>query len=203
MKNQIIKNPTKGKEYFGYTDNDIVVSSKKHADIDSLLGSLQKKGMLETISHISMPNVLNLKYNEKDDALAIKHKKEAKEKTFKITFSDSETRNAIATEIAEIRGLNKNFTAESKMKPLLWSLVFILIGVIATAALTGIAYESNNGGEVQEFTGRRSGLKNLLASIASAIGPVGVGIIGGVVVLFMIWNAIKRWKNPANDILFS
>lgn len=158
---------------------DIVVSSKKHSDIDSLIGSIQKKGMLETISHIPLANVMNLKYNEKNSTLAIKHKKETKEKTFKITFGDASTRNSIASEIGQIRGLNKNFTAEGKMKPLLFSLFFILIAVLIAVAMTGIAYESANGGEIQEFTGRRSGLKNLMASIASAIGPIGVGIKEG------------------------
>ena len=65
MKNQVIKNPTKGKEYFGYTDSDIIVSSKNHKDIESLKGSLEKSGMLETVTHIPISNVINLKYNEK------------------------------------------------------------------------------------------------------------------------------------------
>ena len=203
MKNQVIKTPTKGKEYFGFTDADIVVSSKKHPDINSLIGSKDKSGLLETVSHITMDNVRGMQYNEKNSSLAIKHQKASKEKTFKITFGDAETRNSIAEGIGSAKGLNRNFTAEGKMKPLLANLFFIAIGVLVTAALAGIAHEAATGGEVQEFTGRRSGIKNLMASIATALGPIGVGVIGGLIVLALIWNAIKRWQNPANDILYS
>ena len=70
-------------------------------------------------------------------------------------------------------------------------------------ALTGIAYEASNGGEIQEFSGRRSGAKNLLAKIATSLGPIGAGIVGGLIVLYLIWRAIKRWQNPANEVIFS
>ena len=203
MKNQVIKNPTKGKEYFGFTDSDIIVSSKRHNDISSLAGSLEKKGMLETIHHIPIDSISTIKYNENNSRVAIQHDISSKQRKFKITFDSTETRNAIANEIGQIRGLSKSFTAENKFIPLLLNIFFILIAILIATALTGIAYESANGGEIQEFTGRRSGIKNLLAKIASAIGPIGVGIIGGLAVLFFVWRAIKRWKNPANDILLS
>ena len=203
MKNQIIKTPTKGKECFGFTDTDLVVSSKNHKDMDALLGAVQKKGMLETLSHIPMANIRQLKYNENNALLAIKHQKNSKDKTFKLSFQDSEARNAIANSISEIKGLSKSFTPEGKVKPLLINIGIIVFAAFMFTAFTGMAHEVANGGEVAEFSGRRSGMKNLVANAAAAIGPIGVGIIGGLVVLALVWRAIKRWQNPANDVLFS
>ncbi len=203
MKNQVIKTPTKGKEYFGYNDTDIVVSGKKHDSMDSLLGSIGTKSILEPTTHIQIENVSQLKYNESGALLTINHKSGDKNKKFGLTFSNSNVRNEIAENISQIRGLTKGITSESKIKPLLINLFFILIGSMLAVALTGIAFEANNGGEIQEFTGRRSGTKNLLVKIATALGPIGVGIVGGLVVLYLIWRAIKRWRNPANEVIFS
>lgn len=203
MINTVIKTPTKSKEYFGYTDTDIIVSSKKHDDINSMVGAIEKSGMLETLSHIKLEDVTELKYNEKNGGLNIKHNKKGKNKSFKITFGDADTRNAIASGIGEKKGLSKSFTTEGKAKPLLISIGIALLAGLIFTALTGIAWESANGIEVEEFSGRRSGLKNILAKVASAIGPVGVGIIGGLVILFILFRAFKRWQNPANDVVYS
>ncbi len=203
MKNQIIKTPTKGKEYFGFNDTDIVVSGKKHDSMDSLLGSIGTKSILEPTTHIQIENISQIKYNENGALLTINHKSDDKNKKFGLSFSNSNIRNEVAENISQIKGMTKSVTSESKMKPLLINLFFILIGLMLAVALTGIAYETNNGGEIQEFSGRRSGTKNLLAKIATALGPIGAGIVGGLVVLYLIWRTIKRWKNPANEVIFS
>lgn len=203
MKNQIIKTPTKGKEYFGYSDADVVVSSKKHGDISSHLAAKDKSGMLETVSHVSIPNIESIKYNEKNANIAIKHQKAGKSKTLKLSFSDADTRNAVASEIGDLKGLNKNLTPENKMKPLLINGFIIAMVLLFTVALAGIANDAANGEIIEEFTGRRSGLKNLMASAATALGPIGVGVIGALGTIFLVSKTAKRWKNPANDVLLS
>ena len=203
MKNQIIKTPTKGKEYFGFTDTDIVVSGKKHDSMDSLLNSIGTKSILEPTTHIKIDNISQIKYNEKGALLTINHKLDNKEKKYGLSFGNANTRNEIAENISHIKGLTKSITSESKIKPLLINLFFVLIGLMLAVALTGIAYEASNGGEIQEFSGRRSGAKNLLAKIATSLGPIGAGIVGGLIVLYLIWRAIKRWQNPANEVIFS
>jgi len=203
MKNQVIKTPTKGKEYFGFTDTDIVTSGKKHKSMESLLGSIGKKSILEPTTHIQIDNISQIKYNEKGSLLTINHKPEKKDKKFGISFSDSNTRNEIASSLGELKGLTKNITTEGKVKPLMINLFFVFIGLILAVALTGIAYDASNGGENQEFSGRRSGIKNLLAKIATTLGPIGAGIVGGLIVLYLIWRLIKRWQNPSNEITFN
>jgi|GEM_PF-1764397 len=203
MKNQVIKTPTKGKEYFGFNDTDIVVSSKKHKSIDSLMGAIAKKGMLESIVHIPVNDISGIVYNQKNELINIKYNKGSKSKNFKITFDDAETRNAVASSLSEMKNLSKSETPESKIKPLLLNLLFAAIALLITVALTGTAYDAANGVEIEEFTGRRSGIKNLLVSISSALGPYGVGAIGGAITLFMLYRTFKRWQNPAMDIAYS
>ena len=203
MKNQIIKTATKGKEYFGYNDTDIVVSSKKHPDINAHIGAIEKKGMLETISHVPIANIQSIKYNEKNPNIVIKHLKNAKMKTFKLAFDSAETRNAVAADVGGMKGLSKNFTPENKIKPLLINGFIIAMVLLFTVALAGIANDAANGEVMEEFSGRRSGLKNLMATAATALGPIGVGIIGALGTIFMVSRTAKRWKNPANDVLMS
>jgi len=171
--------------------------------MDSLLGLIGTKSILEPNTHIQIENISQLKYNEKGALLTINHKSDNKDKKFGLSFANSNTRNEIAENISKINGLTKGVTSESKIKPLLINLFFVLIGLMLVVALTGIAYEASNGGEIQEFSGRRSGTKNLLAKIATALGPIGAGIVGGLIVLYLIWRAIKRWQNPANEVIFS
>jgi len=202
MKNQVIKTPTRGKEYFGYTDNDIIVSSKQHNDINSLIAAVSNKGMLETITHIPIADVRSLQYNENNGLLKIKHQKGSKEKTFRLSFMQIPTRDIVANEIGEIKGLTRSLTTEGKMKPLLISLGITVAVVFFSVVLTGIAYEASVGGEAPEFSGRRSGIATIMTSIATAIGPIGMGIIGLLASGFSGWLALKRWQNPANDVVF-
>ena len=123
MKNQVINTPTKGKEYFRFSDNDIVISSKKRTDFDAHLAAKDKSGMLETVHHIPMNDVKELTYNQKDELLKIKFNKKNKLKTFRITFSSSDVRNNIASSISDLKNFQEGSVPESKWKPLLIKLL--------------------------------------------------------------------------------
>lgn len=203
MKNQVIKTPTKGKEYFGHTDTDIVISTKGQDDINALVAAKDKSGMLESVTHIPLSGLRGMTYNQHGAGITLKHLKKGKDKNFKITFGDSETRDSVANSLAAVNGFQQSETPESKWKPLLFKLFFVLVAGIVTAGLAGTAYEAANGGEIEHFTGRRSGMKNMAVKAATALGPIGVGVIGGAVIWYMLYSCVQRWKNPAMDIQLS
>jgi hypothetical protein len=65
-----------------------------------------------------------------------------------------------------------------------------------------MAIDAQNG-EEYVATGRRSGLKNLLASAVEAIGPTGVVAIGAVGMLYMLYKTYNRYNNPASDVKYT
>ena len=65
MKNRIIRLGGKDLMVFGFNDEQIVFSSKKHETMGSLLESTVKSGMLETVKAIPFSSVTQLDYNER------------------------------------------------------------------------------------------------------------------------------------------
>lgn len=201
MKNQIIKLDEKNYKVFAFTDNKIILSTKGHHTMDSLHASVQKSGMLETIKTIPMEDVKDLFYNEKDDIFTFRYDKGGKTKSQSIKVAESDRRAPLVAQIGEIRSLQKYVEEESKTKPLLLNLLGLTGVGIFTWVCYGMAVDAENG-EHYVATGRRSGIKQLLANLVEAIGPTGVLIIGVLGFAFMIYVALKRYKKPASEVTY-
>ncbi len=202
MKNQIIALEEKNRKIFGFTDEQIIVSSKGHNTMEALVAATEKSGILETVKVITIASVKELSYNEKDINFKIRYDKKGKIKKETVVFSEREWREPIAAEIAELIALKKTTTTESKIKPLLLNLAgAIAVGVITWGGRS-MAIDLQNG-EEYVATGRRSGLKQLMATAIEALGPNGVLIVGSVLVLLMFFKGFKRFTNPAMEVTYS
>lgn len=201
MKNQIIPLGEKNRKVFGFTDEEIILSSKGHKMFDSLLESAEKSGVFETVKIIPLKSIKELNFNEKDNTFTIKFDKAGKIKKDRVQLDDTSIRESLVSEIAETLNFNKNVSSESKTKPLLLNLLGVVIIPILTWVLREMAIDAQNG-EHYVATGRRSGLKQLVANAVEALGPTGVTIIGILGVLYMLYVTYKRYNNPASEIMY-
>ena len=202
MKNHVIHSSEKQQRSFGFDDNKIIISSKKHSSFEALLAATEKSGILETIKTINVREVSEISYNEKDYGFTIHHTIGGKTKKQSITLDNVDQREPIVSSLASLKEFKKSVSEESKLQPLLLNLLVVVLIPAGTWIFRGMAIDAQNG-EEYVATGRRSGLKNLLASAVEAIGPTGVVAIGAVGMLYMLYKTYNRYNNPASDVKYT
>ncbi len=200
-KNQIIPLGEENLKTFGFTDEQIIISSKKHSTFDSLMNSVQKSGMFETIKTIPVKSIEEICYNENDSRFTIRHEKNGKSNVELILLANVYLRESLVSQIAELKNYKKEVVSESKTKPLILNLIGVIAIPIATWISRSMAIDAQNG-EHYVASGRNSGLKQLLASVIEAIGPTGITIIGVIALIYMIYVTHRRYNNPASEVLF-
>ena len=177
--------------------NNVLFSSKTHESFDKFPKTKKDKSFLETFTLIPSNAIKALKCNQKDSNLLIEYTNESNsEKTLTAEFDSTEKRAILAEDIAAIHSLSKNETEENKNTPLFAKLAVIGITIFITGIEYYIACDIQNGIEY-EATGRRAGMKLLMAKIAEILGPIGVIIAGLAVVGYIGYFAYDRYKNPA------
>jgi hypothetical protein len=201
MKNQIIPLGENNRKVFGFTDEQIILSSKEHKTFDSLLESTKNSGLLETVKTIPLKSVKELNFNDKNQTFTIRYEKDGKIKKDSVQLDDKSIRKSLVSEIAKINDLNMTVSSESKIKPLLLNLLGVVVISIFTWIFRGMAIDAQNG-EHYVASGRRSGLKQLLANVVEALGPTGVTIIGILGLSYMLYITYKRYNNPASVITY-
>ena len=103
--------------------------------------------------------------------------------------------------LGESLEMRKMETEESKGPVLGRNALYVLIAAVFTWIARGMAIDAANRSSY-EANGRRSGLKNLIASIVEGIGTTGVTIIGILIIAFIIYSAYQRFQNPGKDIKY-
>lgn len=203
MKNKLIHLNEKELKTFAFTETEILFSSKKHDSLESLLASKTKSGMLETFLTIPVEKLNNIGYNEANESLKFKYlNAKGKQKSRSLDLRDPAIRDQVANDIAEMKGLQKNITEESKTKPLLINLGIAAVTGFFTVVMSGAAREMAEGKEI-DVSGRRSGIKQLMLTISDFLGPTGVLIVGGLITVGILYSAYKRYSNPTNEISFN
>jgi hypothetical protein len=199
MKQTLIALDEKNQKTFGYDEQQIIISSKSHDTFESLQNAAVKSGLLESVTTIPVSDVTGLSFNEKESNFKIAYLKNGKAKSETILLSNNASRPSVVAELGNLKGFGKVVVEESKTKPLLMNVLGALFAGVVTYGLRYIAIDAQNGIEY-EATGRRSGIKNLISSAASALGPTGVAVLGIAVVAYIIYTAYKRYNNPASVI---
>ncbi|WP_148040962.1 hypothetical protein [Montanilutibacter psychrotolerans] len=76
------------------------------------------------------------------------------------------------------------------------SALWLSIFAFATWVLANAASALQAAGD-HEITGRRKGLKTLVAGTLEWLGPTGVTVIGGLLCALVAWNLVNRVKAPS------
>lgn len=202
MKNQIIRLNEKDKKVFGYSDTQLIFSSKGHKTFESLESAAIKPGMLETLKVINMESVKGIEYNESEEGFTVIYDKKGKNKKVGIGINDKSLRQNVVEEMASINGFTQSIEEESKNKYLLYNLFLVAITAVCTYVFRGMAIDAQHG-EHYVATGRRRGLAQLLGNTVESIGPLWVTLIGLVILLYFCYKAYTRYSNPAREFKYN
>lgn len=202
MKNHIIPLDEEIFKVFGFSEEQIIFSSKEHHTFESLLSATAKQGMLESMRTIPVKSLQEIVFNEKDKTFTLKYDNKGKTKKVTVVLKNNDLRESVVVEIAALKQLNKTVIEESKTKPLLLNLLGVIIIPSFTWVFRGMAIDAENG-QHYVASGRRRGANQLLADVVEAIGSTGITIIGLLGLILMIYITYKRYNNPASVVKYS
>ena len=201
MKNQLFALEEENRKVFGFTEEKIISSSKRHKTFDALIGATKKSGMLETVQTIHVVSVKKLDFNEKDESFTIHYLEGSKSKKDHVKLAEISLREPVVAALADLKNFKKEVKEESKTKPLLLNLLGVVAIPLFTWVMRDMAIDAQHGIEY-EASGRRSGLKNLLADFVEMIGPMGVTAIGVLGLAYMVYVTYNRYQNPAAEVVY-
>ena len=201
MENHVYALDEKNLKSIAFAEETIITSSKSHKDIDSLLASKKKSGLLESVKVIPIKDLTFLSYTEIESNLKLKYLKDGKEKSKNFPFDIAEERIDFANAIAEKLNFKKDIATENKTTPLLKNIGIIAFLSLITYVLFDAATTLQNGGTI-EVSGRRSGVKRLFVMAADYLGPTGSIIAGVIAIIITGFFAFKRWSNPSNTVTY-
>ncbi len=152
--------------------------------------------MKEDPTTILVGGITKVRYDRKDDDVTIHYRagKESDDKN--ISFSSAEERDAFMIELAERLPECDSDTVE-------WGPVRAALGPLAFGGFAGFmtwvlhaAAVAMAAGAEAEASGRRAGLKKLVMGAVELIGPIGVLVVGGLVLALTGAFLVMRVKNP-------
>lgn len=202
MKNQLLSLEEEKLKLFAITDSEILVSSKRHSTLESLLQSREKPGLLENFGIIPLYQIVSLQYNSKEKSLRISYQNDVgKTKKEVFVFDDEQTRAQVAEYLSTTLQLKPDVREESKTSPALMNGFLVLITVALTFFLRSIAIDMQNGID-HHATGRRSGAANLLYSLVNSLGPLWTTVAGLATAAGIAYLGYRRFKKPAQVHVF-
>jgi hypothetical protein len=142
-------------------------------------------------------SIKKIKLEESDEDIEVYYKKEKDEKSKTLDAVDKSVRQEILEEIQSHLGDDFTSMTEKYSLPraVFPSLMTLTVFIIITRVLHGAATEIAAGAEA-EISGRHSGLKSLFLWVLDLLGPTGVLILGGLLMLFPVILLVKRIKEP-------
>lgn len=201
MKNRIYKIDDSFSEVFGYTEKEIIISSKKHSSFESLLSSSKKSRVFERVKIIRLRSLKEIVYNEKGEFITFTYIYKNKIVDEDILLKNISSRVDIASDISKFSGFKRMVTNENRIMPLLKNIFYILLTVLFSFLFYFLADNASNGNHYVA-SGRRAGFKQLITDLVEFIGPNGVVIIGFLSLSFIVSRSYKRFSHPSLKIIW-
>jgi hypothetical protein len=155
------------------------------------------KSVVPDADEIRYAAVSSIKANRFRDDLNIYHQQVGKTRMRNITFKDAARRDA-ALQALE-RRLAPRFTRAEVQYGVVRAALAPLLTTSALAALTYVSYMAAGGvaaGEAVDIHGRGRASKRMFAWALELLGPTGVAVVGGLIVLGCIGWLVARVKKP-------
>ncbi len=145
---------------------------------------------------IGVGQIVRVRYNRHDDDIDIDYKPAREKESKNISFSSREERDDFAAQLAErLPGFEGKVVEYGRLRAALAPVLFGLFASFATWGLHAAAVAIDEGAEA-EISGRRAGLKRLLYWVMDVIGPIGVLLVGGLVLVATVAVLVSRVKTP-------
>ena len=161
---------------------------------------IQKTGMMKSSYAYPLSTISEISFNEASESVKIKYQDEkGKEKKFKFGFGDKDLSNQFGQFLGERLNMTKSQKQEGQIKPLLLNALYLIISVGMTIFLATL----DDTAELAEGGSRRSRNKGaFLKLIVDTIGQTGVIILGSLISIYLGYRLFKRFKSPANEIVY-
>ncbi len=193
---------------FVVADEAVYVSNpdkeKLAAIAERLRGGAAVKAVVPGADEIRYSAITSVKANKFRDDLNIHHRQGSQTRMKNVTFKDGAARDVALAAVA--RRLAPRFqrrevqygVVRAAFAPLLTAGGFAAFTYISVQAAAGIA-----GGETAEIHGRARAQKRIFAWALELLGPVGVAVVGGLIVLGCVAWLIARVKRPPLMVILS
>jgi hypothetical protein len=184
------------------SDDAIITGNLKSEELEEAKAKIEAgESPLNVIgknaTHIPFFNVTGVEFDAHEEEIEISYKAEKESKTKSLEFADKADRTE-AFQLIENR-LGDSFTSLtesfSKLCAVYAPLLTLTIFGFLTWLLHNTAAEIAAGAEA-EVTGRHRGIKALFLWILDLIGPIGVLIIGGLLMALAVMALVQRFKEP-------
>jgi hypothetical protein len=141
--------------------------------------------------------ISSVKANRHRDDLNIYHTRDAKTRMKNIQFAQAATRDRVLSLLA--RRLGPGFQRTDVQYGLFRAAVIPLLIAAALAAFTWLAYgaaEELAGGEEAVISGRARTEKYIFVGALNLLGPTGVAVVGGIIVIACLAWLAARVRTP-------
>jgi len=183
------------------TDEKLFVINRSYDNPDEFTKGYNDEGLgrlLKSKKEIDVQYITGLQHAEKDPVeLTIIH-----EKKIMLKFRNKADLEEVATWLAGKR----HFKIETQQLTPLKAIQGQLLGLGLIALFTYVLYDEaktiEEGGTI-DFTGRRAGMKRMMAWVAEQLGTQGVLLVAGAAVLACGYFLYKNLKTPPNKVVYA
>lgn len=184
------------------TEDFIAISKKRFTDYEEMKKKANMLSLKDDFIKIEKRHAHEITYNKQGSKIKVLYSSETVvNASLKIEPKDDSELVEIAESVGQQLEMTRKEKDENKVKYAAINSLKVLLGVVVSVFLVNLSLLMKNG-ETIEVTGRRSGLKQMFIGIIEFLGPIGTSIICALVVGYLVYVTIKRFKNPSVEISF-
>lgn len=200
MENQIFKLFGSYYKSFAITQDELWLSKTRFKKLDKFEAEVRKKGVLKTAYSYPFSSISNISFNEANESVTIKHKNiKNEDKKLEIEFGDKKLSNRFGHFLGHKLKMTKIQNQESKWQSSMFNAFWLIFTVGFTYFLTTL---KDTIELVNSTSGKSKAVALLFKLIIDKIGHIGVVIIGALISILITYKMYKRFKNPADKILY-
>ena len=148
-------------------------------------------------STIAFRTIKRVQIDDNDNDVDVTHVEGDKETRTSLRFEQNDVRDAVYAALRDRLGkkMREHVDEFTRPRAAFGSLAALSVLGIGTLLLAQAA-AAIQAAEHLEITGRRAGLKKMIAGVLDTLGPTGVSIIGGVLCLLALLVLVQRLRQP-------
>lgn len=192
---------------FVVTDDAVLVANPPAETLPTIASSVRGgapvKTLVPDLEEFPFAAITSVTANKFRDTMMIHYNQGPKTRMKDVHFKDAAVRNDALTALARRARFQRREVqyglVKAALAPLLTTIgfaAFTYLSILAAAALA-------SGEEEAEIRGRQQVLKRLFVWALELLGPIGIGIIGGLLVLGCLFWLVGRIKQPPLMITLS
>ncbi|WP_269541461.1 hypothetical protein [Cerasicoccus fimbriatus] len=177
----------------------IVTANPRDAELTSAAGALQRDAanLPKGAKVIPFGTIKRIQYNEKKpDELDISYKVGKESKSASFSFVSDDELVAVYSQLKQnLSGFTEKRQELNAVTAAIKPLIFTVFFAAVTYGFFRGAQDLASGADA-DTSGRRGLIKKVFVWLLEVLGPIGVLIVGGIIVALCIVSLVKRVGNP-------